>query len=80
MQFDIDLTGTLVVLDARSDGIIYRDLIPEHVNFARTIYEGLSFIFFSCISQLAKFKRHCFLLLKQVLVGLLTQISPWQMT
>jgi hypothetical protein len=80
MQFDIDLTGTLVVLDARPDGIIYRDLIPEHVNFARIIYEGLSFIFFSCISQLAKFKRHCFLLLKQVLVGLLTQISPWQMT
>uniref|UniRef100_B9N4I5 Uncharacterized protein n=1 Tax=Populus trichocarpa TaxID=3694 RepID=B9N4I5_POPTR len=40
MQFDIDLTRTLVVLDARPDGIIYRDLIPEYVNFARTIYEG----------------------------------------
>ncbi|XP_004302391.1 PREDICTED: uncharacterized protein LOC101309846 [Fragaria vesca subsp. vesca] len=31
--------GVLVVLDARPDGIIYRDLIPEYVNFARTIYE-----------------------------------------
>ncbi|XP_061972573.1 uncharacterized protein LOC133694898 [Populus nigra] len=31
--------GTLVVLDARPDGIIYTDLIPEYVNFARTIYE-----------------------------------------
>ncbi|KAJ6928714.1 hypothetical protein NC652_012752 [Populus alba x Populus x berolinensis] len=39
MQFDIDLTGILVVLDARPDGIIYIDLIPEYVNFARTIYE-----------------------------------------
>ncbi|KAJ6928715.1 hypothetical protein NC652_012752 [Populus alba x Populus x berolinensis] len=29
----------LVVLDARPDGIIYIDLIPEYVNFARTIYE-----------------------------------------
>ena len=28
------------VLDARPDGIIYRDLIPDYVNFARTIYEG----------------------------------------
>jgi hypothetical protein len=33
------------VLDARPDGIIYRDLIPEYVNVARTIYEGLSFIY-----------------------------------
>ncbi|KAG5056078.1 hypothetical protein JHK85_008588 [Glycine max] len=32
--------GVLVVLDARPDGIIYRDLIPDYVNFARTIYEG----------------------------------------
>ncbi|GAV83912.1 hypothetical protein CFOL_v3_27357 [Cephalotus follicularis] len=31
--------GVLVVLDARPDGIIYRDLVPEYVNFARTIYE-----------------------------------------
>ncbi|KAK9291376.1 hypothetical protein L1049_019322 [Liquidambar formosana] len=31
--------GVLVVLDARPGGIIYRDLIPEYVNFARTIYE-----------------------------------------
>ncbi|XP_050384554.1 uncharacterized protein LOC126801130 [Argentina anserina] len=31
--------GVLVVLDARPDGIIYRDLIPEYVNFVRTIYE-----------------------------------------
>ncbi|XP_061945185.1 uncharacterized protein LOC133669161 [Populus nigra] len=31
--------GVLVVLDARPDGIIYRDLIPEYVNVARTIYE-----------------------------------------
>ncbi|KAF1892212.1 hypothetical protein Lal_00036573 [Lupinus albus] len=31
--------GVLVVLDARPDGIIYRDLIPDYVNVARTIYE-----------------------------------------
>ncbi|KAG8390986.1 hypothetical protein BUALT_Bualt01G0140800 [Buddleja alternifolia] len=31
--------GVLVVLDARPDGIIYQDLIPEYVNFARTLYE-----------------------------------------
>ncbi|KAG4913912.1 hypothetical protein AAZX31_19G219300 [Glycine max] len=31
--------GVLVVLDACPDGIIYRDLIPDYVNFARTIYE-----------------------------------------
>ncbi|KAM1038724.1 hypothetical protein ACFX13_034096 [Malus domestica] len=31
--------GVLVALDARPDGIIYRDLIPEYVNIARTIYE-----------------------------------------
>jgi hypothetical protein len=29
-----------VVLDARPEGIIYRDLIPEYVRIARTIYEG----------------------------------------
>ncbi|OMP03288.1 hypothetical protein COLO4_10518 [Corchorus olitorius] len=31
--------GVLLVLDAHPEGIIYRDLIPEYVNFARTIYE-----------------------------------------
>ncbi|KAK4744195.1 hypothetical protein SAY87_010507 [Trapa incisa] len=31
--------GVLVVLDARPEGIIFRDLIPEYVKFARTIYE-----------------------------------------
>lgn len=31
--------GALVVLDARPDGIIYRDLIPDYVKMARTIYE-----------------------------------------
>ncbi|WCJ43105.1 hypothetical protein M5689_023867 [Euphorbia peplus] len=31
--------GVLVVLDAHPGGIIYRDLIPEYVDFARTIYE-----------------------------------------
>lgn len=31
------------MLDARPGGIIYRDLIPEYVNFVRTIYEGLGF-------------------------------------
>lgn len=31
--------GVLVVLDARPDGIIYRDLVPEYVKFVRTIYE-----------------------------------------
>ncbi|XP_030544828.1 uncharacterized protein LOC115751205 [Rhodamnia argentea] len=31
--------GVLVVLDARPDGIIYQDLIPEYVQFARTLYE-----------------------------------------
>ncbi|PIN26684.1 hypothetical protein CDL12_00551 [Handroanthus impetiginosus] len=31
--------GVLVVLDARPDGIIYQDLVPEYVNFARTLYE-----------------------------------------
>ncbi|GLT94897.1 hypothetical protein SLE2022_126090 [Rubroshorea leprosula] len=32
--------GVLVVLDAHPEGIIYRDLIPEYVNFVRTIYEA----------------------------------------
>ena len=40
-------TGVLLVLDARPGGIIYRDIIPEYVNFARTIYEGLISLF-SC--------------------------------
>ncbi|KAL1198024.1 hypothetical protein V5N11_018310 [Cardamine amara subsp. amara] len=31
--------GVLVVLDAHPDGIIYRDLIPDYVKCARTIYE-----------------------------------------
>lgn len=31
--------GVLVILDANPKGIIYRDLIPEYVNYARTIYE-----------------------------------------
>ena len=32
-----------MVLDARPGGIIYRDIIPDYVKFARTIYEGLNF-------------------------------------
>ncbi|KAL8545564.1 hypothetical protein ACS0TY_005634 [Phlomoides rotata] len=32
-------SGVLVVLDAHPEGIIYRDLIPEYVNMARTLYE-----------------------------------------
>lgn len=31
--------GVLVVLDTHPDGIIYRDIIPEYVHVARTIYE-----------------------------------------
>lgn len=38
------LAGVLVVLDAHPEGIIYRDLIPEYVHIARTLYEGLSYI------------------------------------
>ncbi|XP_057550773.1 uncharacterized protein LOC130828791 isoform X2 [Amaranthus tricolor] len=34
-----DSPGILVVLDARPDGIIYRDLIPDYVKIARTLYE-----------------------------------------
>lgn len=36
---DWSAPGVLVVLDARPDGIIYRDIIPDYVNYARTIYE-----------------------------------------
>ncbi|KAK1317401.1 hypothetical protein QJS10_CPA05g00433 [Acorus calamus] len=32
--------GVLVVLDARPDGIIYKDLVSEYVDYVRTIYEG----------------------------------------
>ncbi|KAK6911588.1 hypothetical protein RJ641_023681 [Dillenia turbinata] len=31
--------GVLVVLDANPEGIVYSDLIPEYVRFARTMYE-----------------------------------------
>ncbi|XP_051147246.1 uncharacterized protein LOC127262558 [Andrographis paniculata] len=31
--------GVLVVLDAHPEGIIYRDLIPDYVKYARTLYE-----------------------------------------
>ena len=33
-------TGSLLVLDAHPDGIIYRELVPEYVDVVRTIYEG----------------------------------------
>nr|GEU29599.1 hypothetical protein [Tanacetum cinerariifolium] len=36
---DWSAPGVLVVLDARPDGIIYRDIIPNYVKYARTIYE-----------------------------------------
>ncbi|XP_071725526.1 uncharacterized protein [Rutidosis leptorrhynchoides] len=36
---DWSAPGVLLVLDARPDGIIYRDVIPAYVNYARTIYE-----------------------------------------
>ncbi|XP_022961440.1 uncharacterized protein LOC111462023 [Cucurbita moschata] len=36
---DWEAQGVLVVLDARPDGIIYRDIIPDYVHIARTIYE-----------------------------------------
>ncbi|KAL6495780.1 hypothetical protein OROGR_030343 [Orobanche gracilis] len=35
----IVFAGVLVVLDGSPEGIIYQDLIPEYVNFARTLYE-----------------------------------------
>ncbi|KAF9622053.1 hypothetical protein IFM89_029337 [Coptis chinensis] len=38
--------GVLVVLDASPEGIIYKDLIPEYVDYARTIYEGLFYFAF----------------------------------
>lgn len=37
------LVGVLVVLNAHPGGIIYKDIIPDYVDFARTIYEGLPF-------------------------------------
>ncbi|KAJ8752516.1 hypothetical protein K2173_004804 [Erythroxylum novogranatense] len=36
---DWEAPGVLVVLDAHPEGIIYRDIIPDYVNFVRTIYE-----------------------------------------
>ncbi|PWA64397.1 hypothetical protein CTI12_AA207150 [Artemisia annua] len=36
---DWSAPGVLVVLDAHPDGIIYRDIIPKYVKYARTIYE-----------------------------------------
>ncbi|KAI3752526.1 hypothetical protein L2E82_24560 [Cichorium intybus] len=33
--------GVLVVLDAHPGGIIYRDIIPNYVKYARTIYEDI---------------------------------------
>lgn len=39
--------GVLVVLDANPKGIIYQDLIPEYVDYARTLYEGLAFIHYA---------------------------------
>lgn len=56
-----------MVLDARPDGIIYRDLIPEYVNFARTIYEGVYFqSSFSILLGIGKFEHilYHFLFLK----------------
>ncbi|PKA58435.1 hypothetical protein AXF42_Ash013941 [Apostasia shenzhenica] len=32
-------SGTLVVLDAHPGGIVYKNLVPDYVKFARTIYE-----------------------------------------
>ncbi|KAK9054783.1 hypothetical protein SSX86_025862 [Deinandra increscens subsp. villosa] len=36
---DWSAPGVLVVLDAHPGGIIYRDIIPKYVQYARTIYE-----------------------------------------
>ncbi|KAF5781979.1 hypothetical protein HanRHA438_Chr11g0502901 [Helianthus annuus] len=36
---DWSAPGVLVVLDAHPGGIIYRDIIPKYVSYARTIYE-----------------------------------------
>ncbi|KAK2661185.1 hypothetical protein Ddye_007718 [Dipteronia dyeriana] len=45
----------LVVLDAHPDGSLYQDIIPEYVDFARTIYKGLhlhsSFLCYSLFVQ-----------------------------
>lgn len=47
------LIGVLVVLDAHPGGIIYKDIIPDYVDYVRTIYEGslsdlfVSFSFFT---------------------------------
>lgn len=45
------ILGVLVVLDARPDGIIYQRLVPDYVDFVRTIYEGhmLSMHYFTFI-------------------------------
>lgn len=32
-----------MVLDAHPGGIIYKDIVPDYVDFVRTIYEGLHF-------------------------------------
>lgn len=45
MELTINMSmepGVLVVLDAHPGGIIFKDLIPEYVDFVRTIYEGYS--------------------------------------
>ena len=49
------------MLDASPDGIIYRDLIPDYVKFARTIYEGSGFCFFFCTAVLLSQKLNIFL-------------------
>lgn len=36
----IFVSGVLVVLDARPEGIIYEKLVPYYVDIFRTIYEG----------------------------------------
>jgi hypothetical protein len=41
--FSYKLLGVLVVLDACPDGIIYERLVPDYVDFVRTIYEGSMF-------------------------------------
>lgn len=38
-----------MVLDAHPDGIIYRDIIPDYVHIARTIYEGFVSLTFSMV-------------------------------
>lgn len=56
-----DVTGVLVVLDARPDGIIYRDLVPEYVKFVRTIYEGWFFITIPALFLSQSLKMQLFL-------------------